>query len=100
MHSKWFSAWLQTDLCQKKVHMKINQNLFEFGSVLEFQVLPKEPLDISSVMLMVEGSSLKTSNKNIRKSIKYSITLCVHENNHKIQFWIKTVMHWWILHNC
>lgn len=40
------------------IHMKINQNLFEFRSVLEFQVFPKEPLDISSVMLTVEGSSL------------------------------------------
>lgn len=47
--------------------MKINQNLFVFRSVLEFQVLPKEPLDISSVMFIVEGSSLKITNENIIK---------------------------------
>lgn len=63
--------------------MKINQNLL--GSFLEltvFQVLPKEPRDISSVMLTVEGSSLKISNKSINITL---IFWSVHETNQKIE---------------
>lgn len=61
----------------KTFNMKMNQNLF--GSFLElavFQVLPKEPRDISSVMLTIEGSSLKKISYKYNMKSDINIQVC------------------------